>query len=979
VTAPAGPPLKPCGPVVDAAAAARAHEGLEGAASRGGWSALLNAAWPGLAPVFGASPYLAGLAVRRPERLHAILAASPSERLDAILKHTAEAGALEPEAGGVRLRELKAELHLLAALCDLGGVWDLDAVTLALTRFADAAVDAALRLAAREAAGRGRLVPPAEGDPAGPIPGLFVIAMGKHGAYELNYSSDIDVSLFYEPDALPVAPGVEPQACAVQLAQAFARLLQERTAAGYVFRVDLRLRPDPAATPPAVPVEAALDYYQTVGQNWERAAFIKARACAGDLPRAAAFLRALEPFVWRRRLDFEAIADVHSIKRQIHVHRDLPDAEDGGERLAAAGANLKLGAGGIREIEFFVQTQQLILGGRDPSLRSTRTLDALAALTAAGHVPPEAARELSDAYVALRALEHRVQMLADEQTHRLPEADGERLRVAALYGRADLAEFDAEVSDLLHGVNRRYGELFAGEEELASRFGSLVFTGVEDDPETLATLARMGFSSPERVSATIRAWHHGRIGPTRSERGRELFTRLVPRLLDAAQAVGAADAAFNRFSDFFTSLSAGVQVQSLLLAQPKLLELIVRVLAFAPALARTLAQRPAVLDALFDPAFFEPVAAQDVGAVEQAARAVAAGADHFEGAMDVVRRVHRELAFRVGVQVMSGIASAEDAGAAFAGLADACIRALAPAALAEVERLGGAFPGEVAVIALGKCGSREMTARSDLDLMTLYRPAAPDAVSTRKGWAAETVYARFTQRLVAALSAPTAEGGLYEVDLQLRPSGTAGPVAVSLTAFQRYYDGAAETWEHLALTRARVVWSSTPEFGEVAAHAVEAALRRPRDPRAAAKDVRDMRALMERERPPSGLWDLKLSRGGLVDVEFAAQFLQIVHAAKGGPLHANTGEALAALAKAGLAPPDRIAALKGAWTLQQDLSQLLKLALPDDADPAAEPEPFRALMAKAGGAPTFASLEKRLKASRAAARKAFRTILVSRS
>lgn len=971
--------LKPCGPIVDAAAAARVGEGLTEAAERGGWSTLLQAAWPALAPVFGASPYLAGLAVRRPERLHAILAASPSERLDAILKHAAAAGALEPEAGGARLRELKAELHLLTALCDLGGVWDLDAVTGALTRFADAAVDAALRLAAHEAAGRGRLIQPAEGDPAGPIPGLFVIAMGKHGAHELNYSSDIDVSLFYEPAALPVAPGVEPQGCAVQLAQTFARLLQERTAEGYVFRVDLRLRPDPAATPPAVPVEAALDYYQTVGQNWERAAFIKARACAGDLPRAAAFLRALEPFVWRRRLDFEAIADVHSIKRQIHVHRDLPDAKGGGERLAAAGANLKLGAGGIREIEFFVQTQQLILGGRDPGLRSSRTLDALKALTVAGHVPPETARELSDAYVILRALEHRVQMLADEQTHRLPVDDGDRLRVAALYGRADLAAFDAEVSDLLHLVNRRYGELFAGEEELASRFGSLVFTGVEDDPETLATLARMGFSSPERVSATIRAWHHGRIGPTRSERGRELFTRLVPRLLDAAHATGAPDAAFNRFSDFFTGLSAGVQVQSLLLAQPKLLELIVRVLAFAPELARTLAQRPAALDALFDPAFFEPVAAEDVGAVEEAARAVPSGADRFEAAMDAVRRAHRELAFRVGVQVMSGTATAQDAGAAFADLADACIGVLAPAALAEVERLGGAFPGEVAVIALGKCGSREMTARSDLDLMTLYR-AAPDAASAIKGWAAETFYTRFTQRLVAALSAPTAEGGLYEVDLQLRPSGTAGPVAVSLAAFERYYEGGgADTWELLALVRARVVWSSTPAFGEVAAYAVEAALRRPRDPKAAARDVRDMRALMERERPPSGFWDLKLSPGGLVDVEFAAQFLQIVHAAEGGPLCATTREALAALAEAGFASPERIATLRDAWTLQQDLSQLLKLALPDDADPAAEPEPFRALLAKAGGEPTFAALEKRLKTLRTAAREAFRAIVGGRS
>ena len=957
--------LQPCGPIVDAAAAERARETLAEAAAAEGWTTRLEAAWPALAPVFAASPYLSGLARRSPTGLHQILSAEPAACLEDLIDEAKAAGA-DPAGGGARLRRAKGRLHLLTALADLGGVWGLDQVTGALTRFADAAVGSALQIAVAEARERGRLKPAEADAEAGPLPGLFVIAMGKHGAFELNYSSDIDISIFYEPEALPVANGVEPQGFAVQLTQRLAQLLQERTAEGYVFRVDLRLRPDPAATPPAVPVEAALEYYETVGQNWERAAFIKARACAGDLPRAQAFVEELKPFVWRRYLDYAAIADIHSIKRQIHLHKT-------DERLTAPGHNLKLGAGGIREIEFYVQTQQLILGGRDPALRSCRTLDALAALEQAGQATPEAARDLAQAYERLRAWEHRVQMIGDEQTHKLPEADDARRRVAALSGARTLKGFDAEVARTLKAVNRRYGELFPEEEPLASRFGSLVFTGVEDDPETLETLGRIGFSDPERVSQTIRAWHHGRINATRSERGRELFTRLAPRLLEAAQASGAPDVAFNRFVDFFAGLASGVQVQSLLLAETRLLDLLVRVLAYAPELARTLARRPAALDALLDPDFFAPFRAEDVRTIGEAA----AAAGGFEDAMDAVRRVHREQAFRIGVQVMSGVASAEEAGGAFAELADACIRALAPASLAEVDRLAGAFPGEVAVVALGKCGSREMTARSDLDLMTFYRPEDPAAASAAKAWGAETFYGRFTQRLVAALSAPTAEGGLYEVDLQLRPSGTSGPVAVSFRAFESYYDSSAETWELLALTRARVVWASSPGFAQAAQAAIEAALRRSRDPVACARDVQEMRALMERERPPSGFWDLKLSPGGLVDIEFAAQYLQIVHAAAGGPLQAHTVGALAALLERGLAPAREAAELTRAWTLQQNLSQLLKLALPDNADPDAEPKGFRQLMARAGGSRDFAGLHRKLERIRGRARLAFVSVLNS--
>ncbi|MDP1616076.1 bifunctional [glutamine synthetase] adenylyltransferase/[glutamine synthetase]-adenylyl-L-tyrosine phosphorylase [Phenylobacterium sp.] len=952
--------LRPCGPVADPKAAERTLEMLIQAADKGGWRGRLDAAWPALAPVFGASPYLAGLARRRPGMLADLLAAEPDARFADILVRTAAAGVLESVEAGAELRRLKAETHLLTALADLGGVWDLDAVTGALTRFADAALAAALEAVARAEVAAGRLSAVGQGD-AGPVPGWFCLAMGKQGAFELNYSSDIDISVFYDPDALPVAEGVEPRAFAVRLTQGLASLMQDRTDEGYVFRVDLRLRPDPSSTPPAVTLAAAFEYYETVGQNWERAAFIQARPCAGDLPRAEAFLEELSPFIWRKNLDFAAIADIHSIKRQIHVHK----VDD---RLTAKGADLKLGRGGIREIEFYVQTQQLILGGRHPELRGRRTLETLAALTAAGHVEPATADELNAAYDVLRAVEHRVQMIADEQTHRLPEGDGDRARVAALFGHDKVRDFDAAITEVLKTVNRRYGELFPDEEALSSTFGSLIFTGVDDDPATLKTLARMGFDNPLQVSQTIRAWHHGRIPATRTERGRELFTRLAPRLLEAAHATGAPNAAFNRFSDFFASLSSGVQLQSLFLANPKLFELLVQVLAFAPKLAATLARRPAAIDALIDGDFF----AEIDPAEDEAVMAVAISrAEGFEEVMDAVRRVHREQAFRLGVQVMSGVASAERVGRGFADLAYLCIRTLAPAALAEAERIGGAFPGEVAVVALGKCGSREMTASSDLDLMTLYRADDPRAMSSLKSWGAETFYGRFTQRLIAALSLPTAEGGLYEVDMQLRPSGTQGPVAVSQSAFEAYYASEAETWEFLALTRARVVWASTPAFAETAEGLIEAALRQPRDRARLAKDVWSMRSLMEAERPAKDFWDMKLSRGGLVDVEFAAQFLQLAHAADGGPLRQHTARALEAFRESGLEAEAPLQQLEDAWRLQQNLSQLIKLALEDDADPALEPTAFRRLLARAAGEGDFKKVRPRLEAARKAARAAF--------
>ena len=946
--------MNPCGPVTNAEAAERARVRLSDAAQTGDWLGLLEASWPVLAPVFAASPYLFGIARRWPEQLKLILERDPGVRLAEILAETQGLGGGAEEMRKP-LRLLKAELHLLTALADLGGVWELNQVTGALSRFADAVTQKALSAVAHDLRGRGRLVSGPE-DAGGPLPGLFVLAMGKHGADELNYSSDIDLSLFFDPDLLApaLAAGVEMQATVDRAAQALSSLLSERTAEGYVFRVDLRLRPDPSSTPPVVATPRALDYYESVGQNWERAAFIKARAVAGDPAAAAEFLSALRPFVWRRSLDYQAVLDIQSIKRQIHAHKT-------GEGMVAMGANLKLGRGGIREIEFYAQTQQLILGGRDPGLRAPRTEDALAALAAAGHIPDRVAAELTRAYYELRGLEHRVQMLDDEQTHTLPLDGPRRAAVAALAGEASLATFDKRVEALLIGVNRRYGELFEGEEDLSSPYGSLVFTGVDNDPETLKTLKRMGFAEPASVADTIRSWHHGRINATRSARGRELFTRLAPKLLTAVADTGAADAAFRRFAVFFSGMSAGVQVQALFLNQPQLFEMIVGVMAFAPRLARMLGRYPAALDSMLDARFQIPLG-PNTGLFDQMAEE-ARDAGDFEGAMNAVRRLHREQQFRIGVQVLTGRIGPGAAGLGFTNLADAVMRTLADAALAETVRLGGEMPGAVCVIALGKAGSREMTAGSDLDLMTVYEAPA-EAVSELKAWSADMFNIRFTQRLIAALSAHTAQGGLYEVDMRLRPSGSKGPVSVPLTAFATYYAEEAHTWEFMALTRARVAWASDPAFGARVTETIEAALRRPRPQTDVGADVRAMRDLMERERRASGFWDLKLAVGGLVDAEFVGQFRQLQAAASGGPLTVRTLDQLA-----------DSPALAEAWRLQQGLGQLFAVAFDERPEPEAESATFRKRLAEAVGADDFDTLVERLTEARREAREAFEQAL----
>jgi glutamate-ammonia-ligase adenylyltransferase len=920
-----------------------------------------------LESTFGNSPYLARLALRDRDGLRLLLEGDPQSELQRVEAETlAVADAPDMATAMAILRRAKRRAALTIALADIGGLWNVQQVTMALTRFADAAVKGALRFILKETAASNGYT---ERDPVKleATTGLVVLAMGKYGAFELNYSSDIDLVVFYDAQKFPFRKRDDIRAAAVDVVKALVKLIAEITSDGYVFRTDLRLRPDAGATQVAISTDAAEAYYEGMGQNWERAAMIKARACAGDPETGAHFLKALEPFVWRKNLDYASIEDIHSIKRQIHAH-------EGHAKIAVAGHNIKLGRGGIREIEFFAQTQQLILGGRNPNLRPRATLEALTALRERNLIAQKTEDELKEAYLFFRHLEHRLQMIEDEQTHTLPKSEEGLAHIACFAGFDNVADFSKALTTRLQTVTGHYSRLFEREAPLASDGGSLVFAGVEEDPETLETLTKLGFSDPRHVSAAIRGWHHGRVRAMRSARARERLTQLVPALLEALAKTADPDGAFAQFDRFLSGLPTGIQLFSMLHANPQLLTLIAEIAGSAPRIATHLARSPATLDALIDPGFLGELPTR-----RQLDKLVAnqfAAARDFEGALDAARRVAKEQIFRVGAQIVDGVAKAEEAGPAFANIADSIIAGLLPVVEAELAAVSGHIEGgEFSVIAMGKLGGREMTASSDLDLIFVY-DAPPDAESTGpKKLPVLMYYARLAQRFIAALTAPTAEGTLYEVDMRLRPTGNKGPVAVSLESFTRYHETESWTWERMALTRARVV-AFQPNIRRKVEQVLIKTLTTAVDGGKLLRDARDMRDKLAMQFPGKSRWDLKFTRGGLVDIEFIAQILQLRQAPiSPNVLHQNTVEALQCLMKDGALSPADAELLVGSAKLQGDLQQILRIAIDTTLDPQTASPGLKALLARAGEAADFAALEAKLADAQTTAREIFERVL----
>ncbi len=780
----------------------------------------------------GCSPYLAQLIAQERDWLPVALD-DPEAALDDIFADLRHGPRDQP---GAALRRAKRQVALIAALADLAGVWPLEVVTQALSDFADLAVDLALKSFVGAEIRRGKL-PGMAGQDLDTAGGMVVLAMGKMGAGELNYSSDIDLICLFDETRFDPDDYHDARASFVRATRRMSSLLSDRAAEGYVFRTDLRLRPDPAVTPVCMAMAAAEAYYESLGRTWERAAYIKARPCAGDLVAGARFLEALRPFVWRKHLDFAAIEDAHNMRLRIRAHKGL------GGRLSLAGHNMKLGQGGIREIEFFTQTRQIIAGGRDPDLRVRGTVEGLARLADKGWVPTEAADLLTGHYRFHREVEHRLQMLRDAQTHVLPNSDEEFDRLACFMGR-DTGALKQELRARLEEVHEVIDGFFApepGEADLQTQNGL--------DEEIIARWP----SYPA----------------LRSDRAVQIFRRLRPDILSRLAETAHPHEALLAFDGFLAGLPAGVQVFSLFEANPQLIDLLIDIVGTSPALAAYLSQNAGVFDAVIAGDFFAPWPGRAQLVAQLAARLE--GEADYEHKLDAARRWRKEWHFRIGVHHLRGLISADQAGGHYADLASAVIAALWPAVEAQFALKHGRSPGRGAIIlGMGSLGAGKLNAGSDLDLIVIYDAAGVDQSDGRRPLASRQYYARLTQAMITALTVPMAEGRLYEVDMRLRPSGNQGPVATGWTAFRDYQRNEAWVWEHLALTRARVIAGEDGLAAEFEAFRREL-LAEAGDPGKVMVELADMRARIAQAKSPAGPWDTKLGRGRQQEVELLAQ------------------------------------------------------------------------------------------------------------
>ncbi|MEM6973567.1 MAG: bifunctional [glutamine synthetase] adenylyltransferase/[glutamine synthetase]-adenylyl-L-tyrosine phosphorylase [Pseudomonadota bacterium] len=920
---------------------------LDGPLAEGAGAALIEGA-------AGSSPFLARLIAREGAWLSDQADRTPERILDDLRRSTIEAVEGADRAAVMRaLRGLRSRSALVIALADLGGAFPLAATTGALTALATTALDIAISHLLPNARLPHRL-PADEQEAEGH--GYAVIGMGKLGAGELNYSSDIDLICLFNQDAYPPSDEGEARAAFIRMTRAIVDMLSAQTAEGYVFRTDLRLRPRPSSLPVCLSMAAAERYYEAEGRTWERAAHVKAAASAGDRAAGAAYLARLAPFVWRHSLDFYALEEVQGLLGQIRAKAGAhatpaPDA--------VPGTDIKRAPGGIREIELFVQTRQLILGGRNPALRSPTTLGALDALAGAGEIPVEAARQLAEDYVAHRMLEHRMQMVEDAQTHTMPTAETARARLAALCGLADASALERDVAARLERVHRLAQETLGPPRPVRRpRLNSA----------DQSALAEAGFAQPDDAARLLGRWRSGHVAATRSSRARTLYETLEPRLISGLSGAASPDDALNAFERFIDGLPAGVQVFSLLSANPGLMTVLIDVMAASPPLAQHLGRNPAALEALIARDFFDRPPGRDTATA--GLEGELAGIDDLERALDRARVWMHESHFRISVQVLRGRLDASDAGRAYSAVADACLAGLAPRVAGDMARRYGLPPGRgMVVLALGKLGTQEMTSGSDLDLITVYDAGAAEQSEGQKPLAPAAYYPRLTKALVSALTAPTAEGRLYEVDMRLRPSGRSGPVAVSLASFRRYNAEEAAVWEHMALSRARVVAVLPGDMGHDAATALAADVRaviakamaaRASTPAETMAEAAAMRARLieahgtERGRP----WILKYAAGGVMEIEFLAQAGGLV-THQPAPLPASA--LLLRLARDGWLATEDADLLSEALALMQMLQQVERAALDRPTGRDAFGPCLESAMCRATGAADFDVLEDRLR------------------
>jgi len=929
--------------------------------------------------IFGNSPYLTDCLIKNPQFFANTVTNGPDQALsDLYAELDAEFDpGLAMETVMSQLRKAKQKVALLTALTDIAQIWPLEKITRTLADFAGYAVEACFSQQLRQSHDKGDIVLK---DPQSPTreSGLVILGMGKLGAWELNYSSDIDIIVLFDGDKITYQGRKSLGDCFVRLTRNLVKMMQERTADGYVFRTDLRLRPDPGATPIALSLAAAHTYYESQGQNWERAAMIKARPIAGDLAAGEEFIEFLKPFVWRKFLDFAAIADIQAIKSQIHAHKGFAE-------ISLDGHNIKIGRGGIREIEFFCQTQQLIEGGRNPNLRSASTIQTLQALAIAGKTTTEIQSDLDEAYHFLRTLEHRLQMVHDEQTQLLPSDPGELNKLGVFMGYDEPALFRDKLKTTLETVQTHYDNLFrfeeSPEEEETAPAMRLVFTGSDEDPETCASLESLGYKEVSKISQTIREWHHGRYRATRTTRAQQILTELMPTILREFANTSDPDSAFTRFDDFLKKLPAGVQLFSLFKAHPSLLKQVSKIMGMAPELADRLSRNAMLLDGVLLPDFMDPLPGRYE--LEQDLELMLSTARDFQDILDISRRWLNDLKFRVGVQILHQVDHGNpngptvNAGHALTELAEVVLYALLPRVEQELEIKHGIVPGgSFAIIAAGKLGSREMTPRSDADLIFVYDVPGENVMTDgAKPIPAGLFYTRLSQRVINGLSALTGEGYLYEVDMRLRPHGKSGPLALSLEGFRRYYTEEAWTWEHLALTRARAI-AGDLECMQKADDALIDILMMKRDPAAIAQDVKHMQTRLHKEHSGKSHWALKNHPGGLMDLEFICQYLKLIHgSAHPEILLPNTIKSLQVLKELKLLEQDHADQLTEAMVLYLNLQGLIRLSLKDRIVTDDIPPALKDALTTAANEDDFKNLDQKIEDTESAVSRIFGFII----
>jgi glutamate-ammonia-ligase adenylyltransferase len=809
----------------------------------------------------------------------------------------------------VVLRELRREVMLHTIARDLTGRGDLAEVVGNATTLAELALDAAVSLHhARLAADHGE-----PRDPQGAAERLVVIGMGKLGGGELNVSSDVDLVFTYPREG--DTDGARPLANREffdRLGRRTIAALHDVTRDGFVFRVDMRLRPYGDSGPLTVPYSALEQYLITQGRTWERYAWLKARALTGA--HHDELMDLVLPFVFRKYLDFDAYEGLRDVHRQIR--------EQGRRRDYAP--NVKLGPGGIREVEFIVQALQLVRGGREPELRARGTLPALAAIAARGLLPEAAIAALREAYVFLRNVEHRLQYRDDQQTQTLPADAVEREALARAMGYADASRFEAALAahrsevetqfEAVFGDTRRRDTVAAGDRapSAPTEMGAHEFAALwreEASPEVArSTLERAGFGDPPALLGMLARVRESRRYLQLPALSRQRFDTLVPQLLATAagERVAGTDpqTVFQRLLGLLEAVSRRSAYLALVIEHPPLVPRLAQLMGSSAWAADYLTRHPILLDELLDARVL--LAEPDWGAWRaELGRLLAHDADDPEAQMDALRHFQHAQAFRLLAQDLAGMLTVERLADHLSALADTILAATLTEVWAHMQGRA-APPPRFAIIGYGKLGGKELGYASDLDLVFVYDD--PDEAAAQR-------YTRLAQRINTWLSSNTGAGQLYETDLRLRPDGAAGLIVSSVGAFRRYQRENAWLWEHQALTRARFV-AGDAAIGAAFEAEREAILRLPRDPASLRTDVVEMRRRMFAGHPnPTALFDLKHDPGGMVDVEFAVQYLVLAHAHAHPELTRNFGNiALLRMAgELGLLPAATAAAAADAY------------------------------------------------------------------